>query len=155
MRRRFFKIFALFFQKQSFYNFPRGSIYLFSSRQTDMFLPVYNTNNIMFFEKTNIFQKGLSNRHVFSKGLSVRQIDLIIEQIYIIIIILILSETLILVLKHTHTNFPRVSIFSSNRYEFSRKPYLAIYKHIIFQKTPFFCMYPCLCIENKQLEGTT
>ena len=40
----------------------------------------------------------------------------------------------------THTNFPGATIFSSNRYSFSRKPYLVL-EHILFSRRP-------LCLEQ-------
>ena len=39
----------------------------------------------------------------------------------------------ILITPPTHTNFPGASIFSSNRYPFSRKPYLVL-EHIRFSR---------------------
>ena len=84
----------------------------------------------MFVEQTQIFEKGLSKRHAcfFKKVLFVCQTNLIILFIILFIEqILIFPETTIcyLVLKlKTQTNFPGASIFSSNRYSFSRKPYL-------------------------------
>ena len=48
----------------------------------------------------------------------------------------------------THTHFPGASIFSSNRYSFSRKPYLVL-EHIQFSRSP-------LCLEHIGIfqEGT-
>ena len=37
----------------------------------------------------------------------------------------------------THTNFPGASIFSSNRYYFSRKPYLVV-EQILFSRRPLW-----------------
>ena len=38
-----------------------------------------------------------------------------------------------------HTNFPGASIFSSNRYSFSRKPYLVL-EHLRFFRRPALCL---------------
>ena len=48
----------------------------------------------------------------------------------------------------THTNFPGAFIFSSNRYSFSRKPYLVL-EHLRFSRRP-------LCLEHIGIfqEGT-
>ena len=110
----------------------------------------------MFFEQTQIFQKGLLKRHVFS-----RRFYLFVEQT-------LLSH-------RTDTNFPRnpylvlehirifqePSIFSSNRYSFSRKPFLVL-EHIRFSRRPYlvlehiqFSRRP-LCLEHIDIfqEGT-
>ena len=75
-----------------------------------------------------------------------------IEQILIFPEILIFSPRI-------HTNFPGASIFSSNRYSFSRKPYL-ILEHIQFSRRPYlvlehipFSRRP-LCLEGIFQEGT-
>ena len=95
----------------------------------------------MFFEQTRIFQQGLSNRTCFFKeGLSVRRTDLY----YFIEQILISQKPLLSPRKHM--NFPRTSIFSSNRYSISqRRPYLVL-EHIPFS----------LCLEQIGIfqEGT-
>ena len=59
--RQFSKISVLFFQEQPFYNFPGGSIC--SSNRHEFSKRVF-----MFFEQTQIFQEGLSKRHVFQGG---------------------------------------------------------------------------------------
>ena len=136
--RQFSKISVLFFQEQPFYNFPGVSIC--SSNRHEFSRTVYN----MFFEHTRIFQEGLSKRHVFS-----RRLYLFVEQT-------------ILLSHRTDTNFPinpylvlehirifqGASIFSSNRYSFSRKPYLVL-EHIRFFRRP-------LCVEQIRIfqEGT-
>ena len=68
----------------------------------------------MFFELTQIFQEGLSNR--LQDGS-------------------ICSSNRPYYLHRTDNNFPGASIFSLNRYSFFKKPYLVL-KHIIFQETP-------------------
>ena len=75
--RWFFKISVLFFQEQPFYNFPGGSICVYLFVKQTCFLQA--GGSIMFFELTQIFQKCLSNRHVFSK-----MVYLFVEQTLII-----------------------------------------------------------------------
>ena len=123
--RQFSKTSVLFFQEQHFYNFPGGSIC--SSNKHEFSRRVH-----MFFEQTRIFQEGYSKRHVFS-----RRFYLFVEQTlnYLIEQILILPENLIG--PRTHTNFPGASIFSSNRYSVSRKPYLVL-EHLRFSRKPLY-----------------
>ena len=130
-------------------NFPGESIC--SSNRHEFSRRVY-----MFFEQTQIFQGGLSKRHVFS-----RRFYLFVEQ------------TLLSHRKdtnfprnpkfspRTHTNFPGASIISSNRYSFSRKPYLVL-EHLRFSRRPYlvlehiqFSRSP-LCLEHIGIfqEGT-
>ena len=71
----------------------------------------------MFFEQTQIFQEGLSNRHVFSRKTCLSNQGGIFlppwsnRPHYLMEQILIFKETL-LFSPQTHTNFPRASIFS-------------------------------------------
>ena len=99
-------------------------VYLFVE-QTCSFQEVY-----MFFEQAQIFQKGLSNRHVFFKEVLFVPSN---KPYYLIGQILIVPETLI-ISPRTHTNFPGASIFSSNRYQFSRNLYFFIEQIFIFQE---------------------
>ena len=127
-------------------NFPGGSIC--SLNRHEFSRTVY----IMFFEQTQIFQEGLSKRHVFS-----RRVHLFVEQT------LLLSH-------RTDTNFPRnpylvlehIRIFQeplfSHRTDIgthfreekkkARKPYLVL-KHLRFYRRP-------LCLEHIGIfqEGT-
>ena len=116
--RRFYKISVLFFQEQPFYNFPGGSIC--SSNRHCFSRRVYNVHRT----DTN-FLRGFNKNSCFFKEIqSVCRTDHIIS-----------SDRLC---PQTHTNFPGGSIFPSNRYSFSRKPYL-VFKHIIiynFQENP-------------------
>ena len=92
---------------------------------------------LLFVKQTLFFQEGSSNRHVFFKeGLSVRRTDLIIR-----------TNTNFLrnpyiVLEH-YTNFPRASIFSSNRYQFSRSLYLI--EHTLFSRRS-------LCLQHRRTD---
>ena len=115
----------LFFQEQPFYNFPGGSIC--SSNRHE-----FSSRVSMFFEQTRIFQEGLSKRHVLSR------------RFYLIVIF---PKTLVFN-PRKHTNFPRASIFSSNRNSFSMKPYLVL-EHIRFSRR-------LLCLEQIRIfqEGT-
>ena len=108
--RRFFNISGIFFQKQPFYNFPRGSI---CSSNRHVF------SRSMFFEQRRIFLKGLSNRHVF-----LRRVYLFVEQT-------LLSH-------RTDTNFPRNPYLVLNTYKFSRRLYFLIERISIFQKPLYF-----------------
>ena len=101
-----------------------------------------------WMNETWIFQEGYSKRHVFSRRFQQtdRPFYYLIEQI------LIFPETLFS--PRTHTNFPGASFFSSNRYSFSRKPYLVL-KHLRFSRRPYlvlehiqFSRWP-LCLEHK------
>ena len=78
--RRFSKISVLFFQEQPFYNhnfhiFQEGP-FIWSSNRHEFSRRVYK-----FFEQTQIFQEGLSKKHVFLRRfyLSVCRTDLIIS----------------------------------------------------------------------------
>ena len=61
----------------------------------------------------------------------------------------------------THTHFPGASIFSSNRYSFSRKPYLVL-EHLRFSRSPYLVLKHIqfsrrsLCLEHIGIfqEGT-
>ena len=86
--RRYFKISVLFFQEQPFYNFPGESIYSLKRH-------VFSRKQTCFFQGSFICS---SNRPYY-----------FIEQI------LISQKPLFS--PRTHTNFPRASIFSSNRYQ--------------------------------------
>ena len=117
-------------------NFPGG--FICSSNRYEFSRRVY-----MFFEQTRIFQEGLLKRQVFFKEvLSVRRTDLIIASNGY------LFSQKPLFSPRTHTNFPGASIFSSNRYSFSRKLYLVL-EHIRFSRRP-------LCLEQILIfqEGT-
>ena len=82
-----------------------------------------------------------SNRHVFS-----RRFYLFVEPTLICLIEQILvsvrfsQKSFILDLEHIRIFQKPLCIFSSNRYSFSRKPYLVI-KHIFFSRRP-------LCLEQ-------
>ena len=109
----------------------------------------------MFFEQTQIFQEGLSNRHVFfsvfsfiMEGLSVRKTDLIISS----------NNSNLFTQKPlfspgTHTNFQEPLFshrtyryqFSRNLYffieqnSFSRKPSYLVPKHMLFSRILLGC----------------
>ena len=88
----------------------------------------------MFFEQTRIFQEGLSKRHVFS-----RRFYLFVEQTLLSHRTDINISQKPLFSPQTHTNFPGASIFSSNRYSFSRKPYLVL-EHLRFSRRPYLVL---------------
>ena len=120
-------------QFSNLFFFSRSNLFIISQEcpfvpRTDMNFP---GGSIMFFEQIQIFQEGLSKRHVFS-----RRFYLFVEQT-------LLSHRTgtnfprkPLFSPRTHTNFPGASIFSSNRYSFSRKPYLVL-EHLRFFRRPY------------------
>ena len=147
--RQFSKISVLFFQEQPFFNFPGE--YICSSNRHE-----FSGRVNLFVEQTQIFQEGYSKRHVFS-----RRFYLFVEQT------LLSHRTDTNFPRNpyfsprTHTNFPGASIFSSNRYSFSRKPYLVL-EHLRFSRRPYlvlehiqFSRRP-LCLEHIGIfqEGT-
>ena len=120
--------------------FQRGSICSLSRHEFQEGLYVLD------FKRTQIFQESSAKKYVFSRKfyLFVRQ-TLLSHQ----------TDTNFpsnpyynLYIPQTHTNFPGASIFSSNRYSFSRKPYLVL-EHIRFSRRH-------LCLEQIHIfqEGT-
>ena len=130
-------------------NFPGGSIC--SSNRHEFSRRVY-----MFFKQTRIFQEGLSKRHVFS-----RRFYLFVEQTFLSHRTDTYFPRNPYFSPRTHMNFPGASILSSNRYSFSRKPYLVL-EHLRFSRRPYlvlehiqFSRRP-LCLEHIGIfqEGT-
>ena len=110
-------------------NFPGGSIC--SSNRNEFSRRVYN----MFFEQTQIFQEGYSKRHVF-QGSSICSSN---RPYYLIEQILIFPETLILVLEHIRIFQEPLFSHRTDRYSFSRKPYLVL-EHLRFSRRPYLVL---------------
>ena len=108
-------------------NFPGGSIC--SSNRHEFSRRVY-----LFVEQTQIFQEGLSKRHVFS-----RRFYLFVEQTLLSHRTDINISQKPLFSPRTHTKFPGASIFSWNRYSFSRKLYLVL-EHIRFSRRSYLVL---------------
>ena len=121
-QRPFSRIFLLFFEEQAFKHFPGGFFsssnrYHFSRKQYIIrYKSVYRTDAIF---------PGDPNCSSNTCDFSRRKIFLSVEHI------LVFREALLV--HWTRMNFPEASIFSPNRYQFSRKP--SRRTHIIFQET--------------------
>ena len=103
----------LFFISRSNLIFQKG---LFV-RRTDMFFSRRSID--MVFEQTHIFQEGLSNRPYYL----IQQILIFPETIFLV---LEFFRSLYFFIEHNYINFPGTSFSSSNRYSFSRKPYVVL-----------------------------